>query len=99
MLGVADGFFYPAYSALLPSVLPADELLAANGIEGMLRPTVMQAAGPALASAVIAAASPAVAMAIVAVAQLLAVTGLVVLRTTPVRRELDDVRAPDQVPC
>jgi MFS family permease len=89
VLGACDGFFYPAYSALLPSVLPADELLAANGIEGMLRPTVMQAAGPALSSAVIAAASPALAMAIVAVAQLLAVTGLLILRTTPVRREMD----------
>ena len=68
VLGACDGFFYPAYSALLPAVLPAEELLAANGIEGMLRPTVMQAAGPALSSAVIAAASPAAAMAIVAVA-------------------------------
>ncbi len=94
MLGVCDGFFYPAYSALLPAVLPADELLAANGIEGMLRPTVMQAAGPALSSAVIAAASPAAAMAIVAVAQLLAVTALAILRTTPVRREMDDSAHP-----
>ncbi|HSU36026.1 MAG TPA: MFS transporter [Propionibacteriaceae bacterium] len=94
VLGACDGFFYPAYSALLPAVLPADELLAANGIEGMLRPTVMQAAGPALSSAVIAAASPAVAMAIVAVAQLLAVTGLAILRTTPVRREMDESAHP-----
>src|SRR5687768_14340455 len=39
VLGACDGFFYPAYSALLPAVLPADELLAANGVEGMLRPT------------------------------------------------------------
>lgn len=94
VLGACDGFFYPAYSALLPAVLPADELLAANGIEGMLRPTVMQAAGPALSSAVIAAASPAVAMAIVAVAQLLAVTALAILRTTPVRREMDESAHP-----
>ena len=57
-LGVADGFFYPAYSALLPSILPAGELLAANGVEGVLRPMVMQAAGPAVASAAIAASSP-----------------------------------------
>ena len=94
VLGACDGFFYPAYSALLPAVLPADELLAANGIEGMLRPTVMQAAGPALSSAVIATASPAAAMAIVAVAQLLAVTALAILRTTPVRREMDDSTHP-----
>ncbi len=88
VLGAADGFFYPAYSAMLPSVLPADHLLAANGIEGMLRPTVMQAAGPALASAAIALASPGAAMAVVALTQLLAVAGLVWFRTTPLRRDL-----------
>lgn len=88
VLGLADGFFYPAYSAMLPSVLPAEQLLAANGIEGMLRPTIMQAAGPALASVMIAVASPGLAMAVVAVAQLLAVAGLAAFKTTPVRREL-----------
>src|SRR4051812_13803668 len=58
VLGVADGFFYPAYSAWLPSILPADQLLAANGVEGVLRPAVMNAAGPAVASALIAVFAP-----------------------------------------
>jgi MFS family permease len=89
-LGLVDGFFYPAYSALLPSILPADDLLAANGLEGMLRPAVMQAAGPAAAGLVIAIASPAWGFALVAVAQVLAVAGLLWLRTTPVRREFDE---------
>ncbi|MET1051990.1 MAG: MFS transporter [Mycetocola sp.] len=94
ILGVADGFFYPAYSALLPSILPADDLLAANGVEGMLRPTIMQAAGPALASAAIAAFSPGLAFALVAGAQLLAVGGLALIRTTPVRREIGEPQHP-----
>jgi MFS family permease len=88
VIGVTEGFFYPAYSALLPSVLPAEELLAANGVEGMVRPVVMQAGGPALAGGIIAIASPGIAMVVVAGAQLLAVSALVALRTTPVRREL-----------
>ena len=58
VLGVADGFFYPAYSAWLPAILPEAQLLAANGVEGVLRPTVMNAAGPALASALIAVQGP-----------------------------------------
>jgi MFS family permease len=91
VLGVADGFFYPAYSALLPSVLPADQLLAANGVEGMLRPVIANAAGPAIASAAIAVWSPAIAFWIVAIAQALATVGLLFLRTTPVRREADAV--------
>jgi MFS family permease len=89
VLGVADGFFYPAYSAWLPSVLPADQLLAANGIEGVLRPAVMQAAGPAAASAMIALLSPDAAFALVAVSQALAVAVLFGMHTTPVRREAD----------
>jgi MFS family permease len=94
VIGMADGFFYPAYSALLPSVLPAEQLLAANGIEGMLRPTIMQAAGPAVASGLIALASPGLAMVAVSVAQALAVVGLLVLRTTPVRRETEKSQHP-----
>ena len=90
VLGIVDGFFYPAYSALLPAILPADELLPANGIEGMLRPTIYQALGPVLASLVIAAASPAMAFLLAGLLQLFAAAGLLWLRTTAVRRELVD---------
>ncbi|MBA4247028.1 MAG: MFS transporter [Microbacterium sp.] len=89
LLGIADGFFYPAYSAWLPALLPADDLLAANGIEGVLRPSLMQAAGPALASAAIAILSPGLGFAIVAVTQGLGAIVLAVMRTTAVRREAD----------
>ncbi len=89
VLGVADGFFYPAYSAWLPALVDADELLAANGIEGMLRPTVMQGLGPLVASLVIAAWSPGAAFALVAILQVGTATALWVMRTTAVRRELD----------
>ena len=88
--GIAEGFFYPAYSALLPSVLPADDLLAANGFEGVLRPAVMQAAGPAVAALAVAVASPGVAFAVVVLSQVLAVIVLLMLRTTPVRREFGE---------
>lgn len=90
VLGAADGFFYPAYSAWLPALLPADELLAANGIEGVLRPAVMQAAGPAAAAGAISLLSPGLALAIVAGSQALAAGILLVMRQTAVRREEDD---------
>jgi MFS family permease len=77
ILGIGDAFSFPAYSALLPAILPADDLLAANGFEGLLRPAVMQAAGPAVAAALIAAYEPTVALAVVAGAHLVA--GLVTL--------------------
>jgi MFS family permease len=61
-VGAAGGFYYPTWSAVVPALLPADELLAANGIEGMLRPLAQQAAGPALAGLLVAAFSPQVAL-------------------------------------
>lgn len=88
VMGLADAFFYPAYTAMLPAILPPEQLLAANGVEGVLRPTIQQAAGPALAGLAIAVLSPAHAMALVAGLQLLAVLGLTRLRPVALRREL-----------
>ncbi|MFD4420762.1 MFS transporter [Agromyces sp. NPDC058484] len=87
VLGLADGFFYPAYSAWLPAILPPEQLLAANGVEGVLRPAVMQAAGPVLASGLIALQGPWLAFAAVGGMQIVAAVVLAVMRTTPVRRD------------
>ena len=89
--GLATGLYYPAYSALLPSILPADDLLAANGLEGVLRPMLMQAGGPALASALIAVWSPGLALAAAAAAAFGGGLFVIALPTTPVRREFTDV--------
>jgi hypothetical protein len=89
VLGLADGFFYPAYSAWLPAIVDADQLLAANGIEGTLRPTVMQGLGPAAAGLIIAVWSPGGAFALVAVLQIGTASALWVMQSTAVRRDLD----------
>ncbi len=72
VLGMGAAFFFPAYSAILPRILPAEDLLAANGMEGSMRPVLQQAAGPAVAGIVVAALSPSHAVAAVAVCHLLA---------------------------
>jgi MFS family permease len=72
VLGVGAAFFFPAYSAILPRILPPEDLLAANGMEGTLRPTLQQAAGPAVAGLVVAALSPSHAVTGVAMCHLLA---------------------------
>ncbi|ROT28206.1 MFS transporter [Micromonospora sp. HM5-17] len=87
LIGVGNGFNYPAYSALLPSLLPPDDLMAANGIEGMLRPTIMQAAGPAVASGLIAASSPSAALVAVTVLEVAGVAFLFALRPVPLRHD------------
>jgi MFS family permease len=70
MLGVGAAFFFPAYSAILPRILPAEDLLAANGMEGSMRPVLQQAAGPAVAGIVVAALSPSHAVTAVALCHL-----------------------------
>jgi DHA3 family tetracycline resistance protein-like MFS transporter len=80
-LGIAAAFFFPAYSALLPRILPADQLLAANGVEGVVRPVFREAIGPAVAGLVIAATFPSVGA--VVVAALLAVSLVLLVATRP----------------
>ena len=70
--GAGAAFFFPAYSALLPRILPADDLLAANGMEGMFRPVLQQAAGPAIAGVLVASFNPPMAIIGIAACHLIA---------------------------
>ncbi|SHF89076.1 MFS transporter [Geodermatophilus nigrescens] len=85
--GVALGLHYPAYSALLPALLPADQLLAANGLEGAMRPVLYQVAGPAMAALLVAAVSPGAALLATAGASLAATACVLGLPLLPVARE------------
>ncbi|MBU9766338.1 tetracycline efflux MFS transporter Tet(V) [Mycobacterium sp. TNTM28] len=67
ILGIAAAFFFPAYSALLPRILPPEHLLAANGVEGVVRPVFQRSVGPAVAGMVIAVTFPALGAVAVAV--------------------------------
>jgi MFS family permease len=83
VIGAAEAFFFPAYTALLPTLLPPEELLAANGVEGTLRPIAQQAAGPALAGAVVGAVAPSAAILVAGGLYGLALLALVAMRTLP----------------
>jgi MFS family permease len=81
VLGVTDGFFYPAYTALLPSMLPGRDLLAANGVEGVLRPIAMMAAGPALAGVLTLVGSPWLPLAAIAASQAVGILPLAAMHS------------------
>lgn len=70
--GAGAAFFFPAYSAMLPKILPAEDLLAANGMEGTFRPVLQQAAGPAVAGMLVASFNPHIAVAGIAACHLAA---------------------------
>ncbi|SMH46816.1 Predicted arabinose efflux permease, MFS family [Rathayibacter oskolensis] len=86
VLGIGEAFFFPAYSAILPRLLPSAQLLAANGVEGALRPVAQSAAGPAIAGAVIAVAAPSTAFAVAAGGYALALVALLVMGPVPFER-------------
>lgn len=58
VIGTAMAFYYPAYSAMLPSLIPAEDLMAVNGFEGMVRPTIGNAVGPGIAGVLIGLVAP-----------------------------------------
>ncbi|GAA4706032.1 MFS transporter [Nocardioides conyzicola] len=89
VIGAAMAFYYPAYSAWLPALVPEEDLLAVNGFEGMIRPTIGQALGPAVAGVVVGAASPGAALSVAAACSLAGLVALSTVPLTPVRRDAD----------
>ncbi len=87
--GMGFAFYYPAYSAWLPALVPESDLMAVNGFEGMVRPTIGQAIGPGVAGAVVGAVSSGAAISVAALASLLGLLALTTVPLTPVRREFD----------
>ena len=91
--GSALAFYYPAYTAWLPALVDERDLMAVNGFEGVVRPTIGQAIGPAVAGAAVAAASPGFAVSLAAGSVLLGLLALIAVPETPLRRQLDDRHA------
>jgi MFS family permease len=69
--------------------VPEEDLLAVNGFEGMIRPTIGQALGPAVAGVVVGAASPGAALSVAALSSLAGLVALATVPLTPVRRDSD----------
>ena len=90
-LGMGMAFYYAAYSAWLPAIVPESQLLAVNGFEGMVRPLVAEAIGPGVAGVVVGIASPGWACLVAAVVATVGVVAQVRLPRTPVRRDLSTV--------
>lgn len=94
VLGIAAAFFFPAYSAILPRILPAEQLLAANGVEGVVRPVLQGAVGPAVAGVLIGLTFPT--LGATTVAALFAVGLTLLIATRPPRQPVADVHGPTE---
>jgi MFS family permease len=87
-IGMGMAFYYAAYSAWLPAIVPESDLLAVNGFEGMVRPLVAQAIGPGVAGVVVGLAAPGWACLVAAAVATIGVLVQISLPRTPVRRDL-----------
>lgn len=92
-MGAGSAFFYPAYSAYLPQVLPPEQLLAANGLEGALRPSMGQGLGPALGGIIVGVSFPAIGAVIVAASYAIA---FVITLFLSQRNELTEPTPPEE---
>ena len=52
--GVGEGLFMPAFSAIVPDVVPQEELVEANSLDQFVRPLTLRFAGPAVGGVIIA---------------------------------------------
>ncbi|MDP2775783.1 MAG: MFS transporter, partial [Nocardioides sp.] len=86
--GAGMAFYYPAYSAWLPALVPESDLMAVNGFEGMVRPTIGQAVGPGVAGVVVGLANSGAAVGVAALASAFGLFALTFVPKTAVRREL-----------
>jgi MFS family permease len=59
LYGAGSAFFYPASIALIPELLPVNDLGAANALSGSLRSLMLQILGPAVGGLVVGIAGPA----------------------------------------
>ena len=94
--GAAMSFYFPAYSAWIPALVPPSDLMAVNGFEGMVRPTIAQAIGPGVAGVLVGAFSPGTAIAVAAISSTGALVALTAVPLTAVRREVDPDADPAQ---
>jgi MFS family permease len=53
--GVGTAFFTPAFEAIVPDIVPAGELAAANSLDQLVRPIALRLVGPALGGFLVAA--------------------------------------------
>jgi DHA3 family tetracycline resistance protein-like MFS transporter len=58
IFGAGEAFFMPAFGAIVPEVVPKDQLVEANSLDQFVRPIGMRLVGPVIGGLVVAAAGP-----------------------------------------
>jgi MFS family permease len=92
LYGVGTAFFIPAFDAIVPDVVPTEDLAAANALDQFIRPIALRLVGPALGGALVAALGTGVAFSVDA-GSFAASTVAVFLMHPPVRLRANTVES------
>lgn len=82
IFGIADAFFYPAYSSMLPRVVDEDHLESGNALL-QITARLMTLIGPSIAGAVVAALGTGLALGFDTITFLVAIVALLFMRVNP----------------
>jgi DHA3 family tetracycline resistance protein-like MFS transporter len=88
-VGLGDAFFNPASTAIVPDLLPDEQLPQANALQGLLRPLAVRLIGPALGGLVVAGVGSGTAFLIDAASFLVSAAAVGAIASRP-RREVTD---------
>jgi DHA3 family tetracycline resistance protein-like MFS transporter len=81
--GVGTAFFTPAFDAIVPDLVPGDDLATANALDQFVRPIALRLAGPALGGALVAGVGAGAAFAVDAASFVASAATLVAMRPPP----------------
>jgi MFS family permease len=85
-VGVGDAFFNPAFTAMVPDLVPEPHLPAANALTGVYRPLVTQLIGPAIGGLTVAAVGPGAAFGVDGLTFVVSALAIFAIRTRPPKR-------------
>jgi MFS family permease len=97
LFGIGDAVFWPAFTAIVPEIVPAEELVQANSLDHFVRPAT-RLVGPALGGVVVATVGPGTAFLVdagtflVSFVALLAVSARPMAKSEHVQSALRDIR-------
>ena len=83
--GAGAAFFAPAFDAITPELLPADELGQANALDQVVRPIALRLAGPAIGGVLVGVLGPGTAFALDATTFVISALALLMMRRPPQR--------------
>ncbi len=88
-VGLGDAFFNPASTAMVPDLLPEEQLPSANALQGLIRPLTIRLIGPAIGGFTVAAIGSGTAFLFDAASFLVSAVAILAIAPRP-RREVGD---------